>query len=122
MNERFRQLRKCLELSQEEFAKRIGIGKTAVSKIESGENNPSEQTIMLICSNFAVNEIWLRTGEGEMFHPISRREQIARFAGELMREPEDSFRLRLIDALSRLSVEEWEVLRKIAEEMAGGKS
>ena len=35
--------------------------------MESGKNNPSIQTIALICREFGVNEQWLRTGEGEMF-------------------------------------------------------
>lgn len=37
--------------------------------LESGKNNPSEQTILSICREFSVNEHWLRTGEGEMFLP-----------------------------------------------------
>lgn len=64
MNERIKALRKKLKLSQEEFGKRIGVGKTSISKIETGENNPSDQTVMLICNEFNVNEKWLRNGDG----------------------------------------------------------
>lgn len=67
MNERLKQLRKECGLSQVEFGKRIGIGKTAVSKLEIGENKPSEQTIMLICKEFRVNYYWLKDGVGDMF-------------------------------------------------------
>jgi transcriptional regulator with XRE-family HTH domain len=50
----------------EKFGSRIGIGKASISLLESGKNNPSVQTITLICREFGVNEQWLRTGEGEM--------------------------------------------------------
>lgn len=49
----------------ERFGERIGITKSSVSLLESGKNNPSEQTIRLICKEFSINEHWLRTGDGE---------------------------------------------------------
>ncbi|EOS72472.1 hypothetical protein C817_05486 [Dorea sp. 5-2] len=64
MNNRIKELRLDLGLSQEAFGKQIKIGRSSVSKLESGENNPSDQTISLICKEFNVNEDWLRTGEG----------------------------------------------------------
>ena len=64
MNNRIKELRLNLGLSQEAFGKQIKIGRSSVSKLESGENNPSDQTISLICKEFNVNEDWLRTGAG----------------------------------------------------------
>ena len=52
MNDRIKSLRKTLGLSQREFGKKIGISDTAVSKLESGERNPSEQTLLSICREF----------------------------------------------------------------------
>lgn len=69
MNERIKALRKALDLTMEAFGAKIGITKSAVSTIESGKNRPSDQTILLICQVYGVNESWLRTGEGEMFVP-----------------------------------------------------
>lgn len=66
MKERIRKVREHFGLSMEKFGSRIGIGKTSVSLLESGKNNPSTQTVALICREFGVNEQWLRTGEGEM--------------------------------------------------------
>ena len=74
MNERIKSIRQRNKLSQEAFGERLGITKSSVSLLESGKNNPSEQTIMLICREFFVNEVWLRTGEGgdeNMFTKIS---------------------------------------------------
>lgn len=67
MKDRIREVREHFGLSMEKFGSRIGIGKASISLLESGKNNPSVQTITLICREFGVNERWLRTGEGEMF-------------------------------------------------------
>lgn len=66
MKDRIREVREHFGLSMEKFGSRIGIGKASISLLESGKNNPSVQTITLICREFGVNEQWLRTGEGEM--------------------------------------------------------
>ena len=67
MNERIKTLRKTLGISQRDFGKKIGISDTAVSKLESGERNPSEQTLKSICREYNVNYLWLTEGEGDMF-------------------------------------------------------
>lgn len=67
MKNRIKLVRKELNLTQESFGKRLGVRKTAISKIENGENNLTKQMLRLICSEFNVNEDWLQTGVGEMF-------------------------------------------------------
>lgn len=67
MNERVKELRKALNLTMEKFGDRLGVKKTAISRIESGINNLTDQMLKLICREFSVNEDWLRTGSGEMF-------------------------------------------------------
>lgn len=86
MNKRLKSLRKKLELNQDDFGKRIGIGKTAVSKLETGENSPSEQTLILICKTFDVNEHWLRTGEGEMFERLTDQQKIMKYTALLLKD------------------------------------
>lgn len=67
MNERIRELRKKLNLTMEKFGGRLGVGKTAISKIEKGDNSLTDQMFKSICREFNVNEEWARTGKGEMF-------------------------------------------------------
>lgn len=67
INERFKELRKALGLSQEELGNKIGLSKSGISNIESGTRNVTDKHIKLICSEFPINEDWLRTGTGEMF-------------------------------------------------------
>lgn len=117
MNERIRELRKILDLNQTEFGTRIGIKQGSVAAYESGARTPMDTVILSICREFNVNETWLRTGEGEMFAPMSRSETIAQFAGELMRDEDESFRRQLIEALAQLDEKEWEVLEGIAKRL-----
>ena len=67
MNRRIRELRKTLNLSQRRFAEEIGLKQNAVSYMEKDSGNITEQNIKMICMQFHVNEVWLRTGEGKMF-------------------------------------------------------
>lgn len=66
---RIKKIRKELDLTQTEFAARIGSVQNTVTGYENGRRNPSAPVIALICEKFDVREEWLRTGEGEMFKP-----------------------------------------------------
>lgn len=63
---RIRTVRKANNLTMEQFGARIGLGKSAVNKIEKGINGTTDQTIQSICREFGVSEVWLRTGQGPM--------------------------------------------------------
>ena len=84
MNNRIKQLRESAGLSTRAFAAKIGISSSSISKLESGENNPSERTIRLICSEFNVRRDWLLTGEEPMRLPPDEDDEIvdAVLAGE----------------------------------------
>ena len=66
MNERIKELRIALRLTQEDFGKVIGVQRAAVNKWEKGINGVADSMILSICREFGVNEHWLRTGEGRM--------------------------------------------------------
>lgn len=67
MNGRIKKLRKALDLTQQEFASKIGSTQNVLANYESGRRNPSSSVINNICKTFDVSEKWLRTGDGEMF-------------------------------------------------------
>ena len=69
LSERIKAVRKATGLNQKDFGTKIGIGMSAVSLLESGTNNPSDQTLRLICSEFGISRRWLETGEWEMIDP-----------------------------------------------------
>lgn len=67
MNERLKILRKSLNLTLEEFGKRLGVTRSAIGRIEKGDRNLTEQMILSICREFRVDYFWLTEGKGEMF-------------------------------------------------------
>lgn len=66
LNERIREVRKYLGLSQKDFAEKVGISQRSVSWGEQPGNNVPDSTIKSLCIVFRISESWLRTGEGEM--------------------------------------------------------
>lgn len=116
MHERIRELRKALGLNQTEFAEKIGVKRTTVAGYETGNNVPLDVVISSICRVYNVSEIWLRTGEGDMFRPMSRDDELAAFFGGLL-QSEPGFKRRLITVLARLSEDEWKLLEQKALEL-----
>jgi transcriptional regulator with XRE-family HTH domain len=115
MNSRIKMIREAKELTQDSFGKIIGSARNTIANYENGNRTPSNAVINSICREFNVNETWLRTGEGEMYVPRTRDDDIAELTLTLLTEESDSFKNRLISALSRLSEEQWEMLAEIAE-------
>lgn len=65
--ERIREVRNTLGLTLEKFGDRLGVTKVAISNIEKGNRNLTEQMTRAICREFNVDYMWLTTGDGEMF-------------------------------------------------------
>ena len=122
MNARIKALRKAEGLTLEKFGERIGISNSALSAIETGKNNPSDQTIRSICREFGVNELWLRYGEdgGEMYQQKSREEELGALLKSVLADRPEAFRSRLLTALLRFDPDgaEWQVLERIYESIA----
>lgn len=103
-------------LTKTDFGKRINISQGMVSRICSGDANPSDRTITDICREFGCNEVWLRTGEGEPFREQTREEEIMRFAVRT-NKGSDEFRKALVAMLAKLDDEDWNALGKIADKL-----
>lgn len=70
MKERLAQLRKALNMSMEAFGEKVGVGRSTISRLESGTNNFTDQMIRSICREFNVNYNWLVSGVGDMFAAV----------------------------------------------------
>lgn len=68
--ERIRSIRKELNLTLEKFGAKLGVSKAAISAIETGSRNLTEQMAISICREFNVNYDYLVDGEGEMFDDL----------------------------------------------------
>lgn len=118
MNSRIAQVRKAQKISQDEFAKRLGLTKNFISLIETGGRSPSDRTVLDICREYNVNEYWLRTGEGEMFRQKSRQEEFAEYMGKLVGGELDPFHVALVSALAKLDETQIALLADIAVKIA----
>ena len=78
MKNRIKEIRKKADLTQQEFADRLGIKRGAIANYELGRNIPIDAVISLICREFGVNENWLRNGIEPQYieTPSSTMEQL----------------------------------------------
>lgn len=120
MYERIKLLRtEQLHMTQTEFGEALGVKRDVINNIENNRlKNPEKQEPIyrLMCEKFNVSEEWLRTGEGEMFVPLTKNQLITEFAADLVME-DNTFKKRLFEALAKLNENEWEVLEKLADSL-----
>lgn len=117
VNERIKELRKALGLTQQEFADAINIKRGSLANYEVGRNEPIDAVISLICREFSVNEAWLRGGAGEMFVRKDVDAEISDFVGDVL-QGEPDFRRRFISVLAKMTPEEWRLLERKIHELA----
>lgn len=119
MGARISALIKHFGLTKTDFAAKINLSQSHISKITLGDTVPSDRTILDICRVFDVSESWLRTGQGDMLVPRTREQEITEFMADLLKGEPD-FRRRFISVLSRLDDDQWKLLeakiRELAEE------
>ena len=112
INERIKKLRKDSGLNQKDFGEKIKIVRSSVAKLETGENNPSDRTIDLICRVFNVNEKWLRTGEGSVY---KEKQGITEYIKNI--SDEDYLIKDIIEVYMELDSDSKAALQNIAEKM-----
>ena len=120
MNNRIREVREHFKLTQTEFGERLGVSRDVIGNIEYNRlKNPKqkEPIIKLICSTFGVNEIWLRSGEGEMFQAMNEDEELAAYLGDVMNDEPESFLRRLTMEMKNWEPEVWHMLEEICKRL-----
>ena len=113
--DRLRSLIDALGITKTKFAEDLHVSSAFVSMLCSGKSLPSDRTIADICRKYNVSETWLRTGEGEMKQKLTRNQEIAEFMGVVMHDSDDAPRKRFISIVSKLDIEEWQLLEAIAK-------
>lgn len=114
MNERIKELRKTLGLTQQEFADALRLKRNTVATYEMGRSIPSDAAIALICQKFGVNETWLRTGEGEMLAG-EKDKAIMEMLADVLADENQTFKARLIKALATMDKAGWASLEKLLD-------
>lgn len=121
MNERIKKLRKNLNMTQQEFAEKIGLKQNSIALIESGKRNISERSILSIIREFGVDEIWLRTGDGEMFQPITQEEELAEFLADIKKSEDSDPIKKIVLAFMKLPKEKQELMKDVMQQMMKNK-
>lgn len=116
MNERIKEARKARKMTQQQLAEAIGLTQNYIAMIETGRREPSDRTIADICQVCGVDEIWLRTGTGEMFAPKTRREELEEIFHHC--EIGTDAKARMIRAMAQLPDEAFPVFLQYLQELA----
>lgn len=115
LKDRIKEVRKSVKLNQSDFGAKIGVKGNTVGNYELGLRSPSDAIIFSICREFGVSEVWLRTGEGEMYLPKSRSEQLVSFFSDILKRDDDDFIRSFCLALASLDKEQLHQLSDLSE-------
>lgn len=118
MNERIKELRRSLGLTQDEFGGRIGITKSSVSTMESGRSNPSEQTLRSMVREFGASYLWLTTGAGSMFE--NGEEAAVHVMIDRVMAGENEHVKNLFKGLSDWTTEDWQQVDRLLDKLLAG--
>lgn len=121
MNERVKQLRVSLGLSQEDFGAKIGLkSKASVSKIEKGINGTTEQTLRSMCREFGASYLWLTTGEGPMFENGGDDAALHVMVDRVLASENDRVKA-IFKGLSDFTTEDWEQVDRLLDKLLAGR-
>lgn len=119
--ERVKEVRKFRKMSMEQFGERLGVQKSAISKIEKGDRGLTEQMLKAICREFNVNETWLRTGDGDMPQKLSEEEEIADLVSDVLENGKNNefygIILEIIRTYNELSPGSQEVIKNFSKKL-----
>lgn len=115
--ERIKEIRKALSLTLDKFGERVGVKKSALSSLENGRTNLTDQLALSICREYNVNPDYLAGTSEEMFLEMSKEEEIAAFLGNVLRDKDETFKKRFVAALARLTDDDWAVMEKIIDRL-----
>ena len=117
IGERIKAVRKHFKLTQAEFGERIGVKGNTIATYEIGRNAPVDAIFSLLCREYGVNEIWLRSGEGDMFQAMNEDEELSDYLGDVMNDEPESFLRRLTLEMKNWTPEVWQMLEEICKRL-----
>lgn len=120
INERFREVREILDLSQDDFAKMANRTRSEIKNIEYNKTSPKEEVIKAVCSAHSINRVWLETGIGEPLQPKDKQTELKAVFADVL-SGRQSEKNAFIEAVAQLPDEVFPILVRswiqTAEEM-----
>lgn len=125
INQRFRQLRERLNKTQTEWADIMGLSRSGITAIESGQRKVTEKHIKLLCiepiQGKYINEDWLRSGNGEPFKELPEEDEVATYVSDLLEDDEGnplySIIKEIMHTYSELTPKSQEVIRDFSAQL-----
>ena len=112
LSDRLQEIRRTFNITQRQFAKRVGVTSQLISMMETGKAQISHLTAKAIESEFGVNHEWIMTGQGEMMvkRPNASRSPIItdELAAVLCYYP--NIAKALNSFASKMTLSDWEAL------------
>ena len=102
-------------MTLEQFGNILGVTKVAISNIENGKRNVTEQMRKSICREFRIDPIWLSTGEGDML--IDESIDLIEMLDKLLHN-ESKLANTLFKMFAQYSIEDWKNLERIVNKSA----
>lgn len=113
INDRLKEVRLVLDLSQERFGQPLGLTKTSVSASENGLRVVSDRTVLLLRASYRVSPDWMYTGEGKMFE--DHGDDFDEVARQLNL---NDFQRRLVQIIYEMPIEHQRIIRDYAVKLA----
>lgn len=114
IGDRIKSVRISENLSQEEFGKRLNLSRSIISCYEKGLREITERSIKDIVREFNIDENWIYTGEGEMYHKMTDDEEFSYMIGTLLAEDDDNKR-KFIRLMLDLDESYWPIVTDLIE-------
>ncbi|MBP1578987.1 MAG: helix-turn-helix transcriptional regulator [Oscillospiraceae bacterium] len=74
IGERIKQIRQDRKLSQQEFAEKLSVSRSFISRVEHNKENPSETLLKLISWSFECDFDWLTNGSGKKYSDYKEKQ------------------------------------------------
>lgn len=123
IKDRIKKLRRQLDMTQDDFSKKLGLARNSIASYETGRREPTNAIVVSICREFGINEIWLRTGEGgddNMFTKVSDDDRFSLNLGKLS-TTENEFIRNGINLLAETDPEKLKILENFMKAWLGIK-
>ena len=119
-NNRIKELRLAIGLSQEEYGARIGVTNAAISRLESANRNITEQMLRAICREFGASYQWLTKGEGAMFEDEDNDASLHLMVDRIMAS-ENEWVKQIFKGLGNLTSNDWKQINDILDKLLDGE-